>query len=126
VAARCEAGDDVRRRRLHTAAALSRISGICRARGLSRSEAPLRRDRRAAADQRGAPRSHSRTEFVLCGGCRMPETELNRLLAAIDQPLRFALNRALEGDEIGGEDALLVAAARGFALGVVARAADEL
>jgi 7,8-didemethyl-8-hydroxy-5-deazariboflavin synthase CofH subunit len=56
----------------------------------------------------------------------MPETELKRLLAPIDRPLRFALSRALEGGEIGGEDALHVAAARGFALGVVAQVADEL
>ena len=56
----------------------------------------------------------------------MPETELNRLLSAIDRPLRFALARALEDGEIGGEDALHVATARGFALGVVAQVADEL
>ena len=56
----------------------------------------------------------------------MPETELYRLLSAIDRPLRFALARALEGGEIGGEEALRVATARGFALGVVARVADEL
>src|SRR5215471_19163268 len=54
----------------------------------------------------------------------MPETELNRLLAAVDRPLRFALSRALEGGEIGGEEALRVAAARGFALGVVAQVGD--
>jgi 7,8-didemethyl-8-hydroxy-5-deazariboflavin synthase CofH subunit len=56
----------------------------------------------------------------------MPETELNRLLSGTDRPLRFALARALEGDEVGGEDALLIATARGFALGVVAQVADRL
>ncbi|HSD11408.1 MAG TPA: radical SAM protein, partial [Candidatus Binatia bacterium] len=56
----------------------------------------------------------------------MPETELNRLLVGVDRPLRFALARALEGGEIGAEDALLIATARGFALGVVAQVADEL
>ena len=55
----------------------------------------------------------------------MPE-DLGRQLAAIDRPLRFALERALEGAEIEREEALGVATARGFALGVVAAVADEL
>jgi FO synthase subunit 2 len=56
----------------------------------------------------------------------MPEIDLDRLLGAVDRPLRFALARALDGEEIGDEDALRVATARGFALGVVASVADEL
>jgi FO synthase subunit 2 len=56
----------------------------------------------------------------------MPEDDLERLLAAADRPLRFALRRALDGEEIDADAALTVAAARGFGLGVVARVADEL
>jgi len=56
----------------------------------------------------------------------MPEDDLQRLLSAVDRPLRFALRRALEGEEIDAGAALTVATAHGFALGVAARAADEL
>ncbi len=56
----------------------------------------------------------------------MPETDLDRLLAAVDLPLRRPLHRALDGEEIDADGALQLATARGFALGVVARVADEL
>ena len=56
----------------------------------------------------------------------MPESDLEGLLGTVDRPLRFALSRALEGEPIADEDALCVATARGFALGVVASVADEL
>jgi 7,8-didemethyl-8-hydroxy-5-deazariboflavin synthase CofH subunit len=51
---------------------------------------------------------------------------LGQLLAAVDRPLRATLARALDGEEIGGEEALRLATARGFDLEVVARVADEL
>jgi len=56
----------------------------------------------------------------------MPDHGLDRVLDAVDRPLRFALRRALDGEVIGDADALLVATARGFALGAVAEVADEL
>jgi FO synthase subunit 2 len=56
----------------------------------------------------------------------MLEAALSRSLAAVEPPLRAALRRALDGEEIGGEAALCVATARGFELGVVAEVADEL
>ena len=56
----------------------------------------------------------------------MPESDLDGVLGTVDRPLRFALSRALEGEPIADEDALCVATARGFALGVVASVADEL
>src|SRR5204863_7545431 len=72
---------------------------------------------------RAKDRSPSRRELR---APRMPESDLDRLLGAVDRPLRFALSRALEGEQIADEDALRVATARGFALGVVASVADEL
>src|SRR5438477_13066063 len=56
----------------------------------------------------------------------MPESDLEGLLGTVDRPLRFAPCRALEGEPIADQDALCVATARGFALGVVASVADEL
>jgi 7,8-didemethyl-8-hydroxy-5-deazariboflavin synthase CofH subunit len=56
----------------------------------------------------------------------MPEDDLQRLLSASQRPLRFALRRALDGEEIGGDAALTIATARGFGLGAAARVADEL
>jgi 7,8-didemethyl-8-hydroxy-5-deazariboflavin synthase CofH subunit len=56
----------------------------------------------------------------------MPEDDLQRILSAIERPLRFALRRALDGEEIGGDAALTIATARGFGLGAVARVADEM
>ena len=56
----------------------------------------------------------------------MPEARLSRSLAAVEAPLRRALAKALDGEELGGDAALRVATARGFELGVVAEVADEL
>ena len=56
----------------------------------------------------------------------MLEVALERELDAVGPNLRSALRRALDGDEVGGEAALTIATARGFALGVVASVADEL
>src|SRR4051812_17834032 len=54
------------------------------------------------------------------------DDRLARSLAALEAPLRRTLGRALDGEEISRDEALGIATARGFALGVVAAVADEL
>jgi len=56
----------------------------------------------------------------------MPESVLRKSLAAVDAPLRGALEHALAGGELDRAQAHVVATARGFSLGVVAAVADEL
>jgi FO synthase subunit 2 len=51
---------------------------------------------------------------------------LSRILDAVEPKLRGVLGRALDGEETGAEEALTIAAARGFDLEGVARVADEL
>jgi FO synthase subunit 2 len=56
----------------------------------------------------------------------MPDASLDRTLAAVDPALRRALHLALDGGDLDFDQALAVATARGFDLGIVADVADEL
>jgi 7,8-didemethyl-8-hydroxy-5-deazariboflavin synthase CofH subunit len=56
----------------------------------------------------------------------MPDASLDRSLAAANPTLRRALHLALDGGDLDFHQALAVATARGFDLGIVADVADEL